>query len=172
MAKKKKNSKAFEKKLTVFLHTIGDNLYALRVARKETLKAIAKAVKMAPARLSKIEKGLCPNYRFGILIRLCKHYKVSVLDVVIKGKFTAKKVINIAPKSLTTSLSYNIHATPALHTHGYTITYQCRRHYIHMGYSLPVIMSYTWDTNGYTMSRSISLTCLLRILLYILQTSN
>ncbi len=92
MSRKKLNSKASQKRLADFLNTIGDNLYALRITREETLKAVAKAVKMPAVRLSRIEKGLCPNCRMLTLISLCKYYKVNLLDVVSKGKFKVGKV--------------------------------------------------------------------------------
>jgi len=86
MRKEKIYNKALDKTQKTFLDTIGNNLYALRVARKESLKAVAKAVNMSPSTLSKIEKGLYPHYRVGTLIRLSKYYKVHPKDIVSKGK--------------------------------------------------------------------------------------
>lgn len=60
MKKVNTRTKAFEKRLADFLHTIGDNLYALRMNRKTTLKTVATAIKISPGRLSKIEKRALP----------------------------------------------------------------------------------------------------------------
>jgi DNA-binding Xre family transcriptional regulator len=91
MKKANNRSKAFEKQLIDFLHTIGDNLYALRMSRKATLKTVARAIKISPGRLSKIEKGLCPHCRFGVLVRLCEYYEIKLADVATKGKFKVRK---------------------------------------------------------------------------------
>jgi transcriptional regulator with XRE-family HTH domain len=86
MKRNKKNNEVFEKKLAIFLKTIGNNLYALRTARNENLQTVAKVVKISPARLDKIEKGLCPHCRLLSLVRLCKYYKINLLDVVSDKK--------------------------------------------------------------------------------------
>ena len=86
MRQEKIYSKTIDKAQKTFLNTIGNNLYALRAARKESLKAVAKAVKMSPSTLSKIEKGLYTHYRIGTLILLSKYYKVHPKDIVSKGK--------------------------------------------------------------------------------------
>lgn len=86
MRKERNYNKALERTQKAFLVAIGNNLYTLRAARKESLKAVAKAVKMSPSTLSKIEKGLYPHYRIGTLIRLSKYYKVHPKDIVSKGK--------------------------------------------------------------------------------------
>lgn len=91
-------TRAFEKKLDNFLHTIGDNLYALRVNRNATLKTVAKAIKISPGKLSKIEKGICPYCKFGTLVMLCKYYKIKLTDVATKGKFKVRKNIAITKK--------------------------------------------------------------------------
>lgn len=79
------------KKLDDFLHTIGDNLYALRMNRKATLKTVAKAIKISPGRLSKIEKGAYPRCKFSLLVTLCGFYKIKLTDVATKGKFKVRK---------------------------------------------------------------------------------
>lgn len=91
MKKVNAHTKAFEKKLNDFLHTIGDNLYTLRMNHKATLKTVARAIKISTGRLSKIEKGLCPHCKFGTLVVLCRYYKIKLSDVAIKGKFKVKK---------------------------------------------------------------------------------
>ena len=87
MKTKKTVSKAVKKELQIFLHTVGDNLYNLRMAKGESLRKVAEAVRVSPAKLSKLEKGLCPLCRIGILFRLAEYFKVSALDIVTKGKF-------------------------------------------------------------------------------------
>lgn len=84
MRKKKANDKAFEKELQIFLSTIGNNLFVLRANRKDSLKTVAKAVKMSPHRLSRIEKGLCLHYGIATLSALARYYKVKVKDIVVK----------------------------------------------------------------------------------------
>lgn len=98
MKKYNSSSTAFEKKLNDFLHTIGDNLYALRMNNNAALKTVAKAIKISPAKLSKIEKGLCPHCRFGILVILCKYYKIKLTDVATKGKFKVRNGATISKK--------------------------------------------------------------------------
>jgi len=91
-------TKAFEKKLDDFLHTIGDNLHSLRMNRNAALKTVAIAIKISPGKLSKIEKGLCPYCKFGTLVMLCKYYKIKLTDIATKGKFKVRKDIAIANK--------------------------------------------------------------------------
>lgn len=91
MKKANARTKAFEKNLNDFLHTIGDNLYALRMNRKATLKTVVRAIKISPGRLSKIEKGLCPHCKFEILAMLCRYYEIKLSDAAIKRKFKVKK---------------------------------------------------------------------------------
>lgn len=98
MKKDNSRSRAFEKKLDDFLHTIGDNLHSLRMIRKATLTTVAKQIKISPGKLSKIEKGLCPHCKFGTLVMLCKHYKIKLTDVATKGKFKVRKDIAITKK--------------------------------------------------------------------------
>lgn len=98
MKKTNAHTKAFEKKLAGFLHTIGNNLYALRMNRKATLKTVAAAIKISPRRLGKMEKGLCPHCKFEILVMLCRYYEIKLADVAIKGKFKMRKDIATARK--------------------------------------------------------------------------
>ena len=86
MKRNKINNEAFEKKLTIFLKTIGNNVYALRTARNENLQTVAKAVKISPSKLNKIEKGLCPHCRLLSLVQLCKYYRINLSDVVTDRK--------------------------------------------------------------------------------------
>ncbi|WP_142683025.1 helix-turn-helix domain-containing protein [Chitinophaga polysaccharea] len=74
-------NKAFNEQLAVWLQSIGDRLSALRKGRKESLKKVSKAIKMSPALLSKIEKGQ-HDFKLMHLIRICRYYKVNVLDVI------------------------------------------------------------------------------------------
>lgn len=91
MKKANPNSKAFQKILVNFLHTLGNNLYALRINRKATLKTVSEAIKISRQKLSRIEKGLCPRCKFDTLILLCRYYKVSMTDIATKGKFKVRK---------------------------------------------------------------------------------
>lgn len=81
MSRKKINKKAFQKRLAIYLKTVGDNLYDCRAKRKETLQTVAKSVKMNPGSISKIEKGLSPRFRITTLLRLCKYYSITLYDV-------------------------------------------------------------------------------------------
>lgn len=98
MKKANARTKAFEKKLDDFLHTIGDNLYALRMNRTATLKTVAKAINISPGKLSKIEKGAFPRCKFSLLVTLCGYYKIKRTDIAIKGKFKLRKDIAITRK--------------------------------------------------------------------------
>jgi DNA-binding Xre family transcriptional regulator len=62
------------------------------------LNTVAKAIKISPSRLSKIEQGLCPHCRFGTLVMLCKYYKIKLTDVATKGKFRIRNGIAITKK--------------------------------------------------------------------------
>jgi len=84
MRRHKIATKTFQKNLETLLNTIGTNLHALRTNCNESLRTVAKAVKMSPARLSKIEKGLCPHCRILTLLALTKYYKVKMGDIVVK----------------------------------------------------------------------------------------
>ena len=98
MKKVNTRTKAFEKKLNDFLHTIGDKLYDLRMNRKATLKTVSRAVKISPGRLSKIEKGPCPHCKFGTLAVLWKYYRIKLTDIATKGKLKTWKAMDITRK--------------------------------------------------------------------------
>lgn len=100
MKKYNSSPKAFEKKLNDFLHTIGDNLNALRMNSNTTLNTVAKVVKISPAKLGKIEKGLCPHCRFGTLVVLCKYYEVKLTDIATKGKFKVRNGATVNKKKI------------------------------------------------------------------------
>jgi DNA-binding Xre family transcriptional regulator len=82
MKRNKTNDKAFEEKLTIFLKIIGKNLYALRSARKESLKTVAKATSISSATIRKLEKGHSQRFRLLTLNRLCHYYEINLSDVV------------------------------------------------------------------------------------------
>jgi len=85
MRRHKIATKTFQRNLETLLNTIGTNLHALRTNRNESLRTVAKTVKMSPSRLSKIEKGLCPHCRILSLLSLTKYYKVKMGDIVKKS---------------------------------------------------------------------------------------
>lgn len=106
MKKENTTTRAFEKKMYNLLLIIGNNLHSLRMDRNAALKTVAKAIKISPGRLNKIEKGLCPHCKFGTLAILCKYYEVKLTDIVTKGKYTLRKrkhiTTNILPPRLRT----------------------------------------------------------------------
>lgn len=81
MRRHKKYNPEFEQRVAIQLQTIGQRFYDLRKARNRSLKTVAKATKMAPATLSKMEKGLY-DFKLLHLFRLCKYYRVKVMDIV------------------------------------------------------------------------------------------
>jgi transcriptional regulator with XRE-family HTH domain len=68
-------------RLNDFLETIGRNLRKLRNARKESIETVAAAIQISPDLLNKIEKGICPNCKMGVLFGLCDYYKVTPADL-------------------------------------------------------------------------------------------
>lgn len=82
MKNRKLNSKTFQRKLGLFLQSIGSKLYALRKERKGSLQTVAKAIKRSPRFLSRIEKGLAPRVKIGTIIDLCEYYNVSFMDII------------------------------------------------------------------------------------------
>ncbi len=82
MKRNKTSNKAFEKKLAIFLKIIGNNLYASRSVRKESLKTVAKATRISSATIAKMEKGRSRHFRLLTLDRLCKYYEINLSDVV------------------------------------------------------------------------------------------
>ena len=82
--RKKWDTPAFRKKLNAQLKIIGDNLFALRKSRDESLETVGKAVKISPGYLSQMEKGLKPHFRLTRLGALAKYYDVCMRDIVSK----------------------------------------------------------------------------------------
>lgn len=63
------------------LRIIGSKLYALRKARKESLKTVGEAIEMSPRLISKMEKGQ-HNFFLSHLFNLCHYYHVKLMDVM------------------------------------------------------------------------------------------
>jgi len=87
MRAKKTISKAVKRELRIFSYTLGGNLNNLQIAKKESFKKLAKAIRMSSAKLIKQEKGLCLQCHIGVLFRLAEYYKINALDIVTKGRF-------------------------------------------------------------------------------------
>ncbi len=64
------------------LTTIGKNLHTIRNARKETLQSVAADIGITHPIISKIENGRYPNIQLNLLIKLCNHYKVTLLQIL------------------------------------------------------------------------------------------
>lgn len=75
-----KRSKRYLKGFTIRLQTIGEKLYALRMARNESLRTVAKKVKMSRSILSKMEKGQ-HNFRLSTFFKICIYYNVEPRDI-------------------------------------------------------------------------------------------
>ncbi len=56
--------------------TVGQNLYSLRVSQNKTITDVARAIKISPANLSKIEKGRF-NFKLKVLLKLSEYYNVT-----------------------------------------------------------------------------------------------
>ena len=76
-----KRSKRYKKGFTIRLQTLGEKLYALRMARNESLRTVGKKVKMSPSLLSKMEKGQ-QNFRLSTLFKICIYYQVEPRDII------------------------------------------------------------------------------------------
>lgn len=63
------------------LKTIGANLKELRVARKQSIEAVAAAIELPTLMLEGIEEGEC-DLGLGLLLDLCCYYEVNAVDVV------------------------------------------------------------------------------------------
>jgi transcriptional regulator with XRE-family HTH domain len=85
--KKKKlhETAAFKRKLNVILRIIGNNLRMLRQMRKESLKTTAKAAYISASYLSRIERGLAPNFNLTVLGLLSRYFEVNMSDIVTRG---------------------------------------------------------------------------------------
>jgi transcriptional regulator with XRE-family HTH domain len=81
MKNSKSTNRELERKANQYLKEIGHKLYTLRKARKESLLSVGVTIKMSPALISKMEKGLydSPLIR---LYELCKHYQVDIMDII------------------------------------------------------------------------------------------
>jgi transcriptional regulator with XRE-family HTH domain len=63
------------------LQITGDNLSAIRQARKESLESVAAAVNLPPDVLESIENGRC-DFKLHALFALCNYYETDLGDVV------------------------------------------------------------------------------------------
>lgn len=75
-----KRNKHYPQEFTIQLKSIGEKLYALRMDRNESLRTVAKRLKMCPSILSKIEKGQ-QNFRLKTFFKICFYYQVEPRDV-------------------------------------------------------------------------------------------
>mgnify|MGYP002623767315 CR=1 FL=1 len=67
-----------------FKRKISTRLYKLRMARKDLISTVARAVGISDEMLEKIESGTY-NFTVDILLRLCEYYKVDP-DKVVCGR--------------------------------------------------------------------------------------
>jgi len=75
-----KRSKRYKKGYNTLLERIGEKLYALRMARNESLQKAAGKMKITPAILSKIEKGQ-QNFRLTTFFKICRYYRVEPREI-------------------------------------------------------------------------------------------
>ncbi|WP_415751048.1 helix-turn-helix domain-containing protein [Chitinophaga sp. LS1] len=71
-----------EQRLKVFMYCIGEELYSLRISQKKSIKAVAKDTKMSSRIISQIERGIYENFYVSRLLRLCKYYKVDMVEML------------------------------------------------------------------------------------------
>lgn len=64
-----------------WLEIVGNNLRHIRNAQKQSLQAVARALKISPGRLGAIEKGEY-DMELWLLMELCDYYDVRPADVV------------------------------------------------------------------------------------------
>jgi transcriptional regulator with XRE-family HTH domain len=76
------NKNNLARKLDGYLQCVGSKMLALRKTHKKSIKVVAKATKMSPGIISKVEKGQHETLCLSRLLRLCKYYKVNVIDIV------------------------------------------------------------------------------------------
>jgi DNA-binding XRE family transcriptional regulator len=62
-----------------FLRVIGDKFHSLRIIQRKDLDTVAKAVKISPALLVRIERGDYDMY-LDLLVELCDHYEIAPHD--------------------------------------------------------------------------------------------
>jgi transcriptional regulator with XRE-family HTH domain len=72
----------FKQKMDNYLQCVGNKLLALRQSQKKSLKEVAKTTKMSPGIISKVEKGQFETLCLSRLLRLCRYYKVNIIDIV------------------------------------------------------------------------------------------
>lgn len=72
---------AKKQRIKKFLKTVGTNLHGLRIAKNKDIETVAKAMRITPALLEKIEKGEHDTDLI-LLLNLCRYYKTSVGDVL------------------------------------------------------------------------------------------
>jgi transcriptional regulator with XRE-family HTH domain len=63
------------------LTKIGNKLKKVRKSRGISIDVAAKSLRISTSRLETIELGE-KNYNLTLLVKMCKYYKVDVLDVV------------------------------------------------------------------------------------------
>ncbi|WP_415751046.1 helix-turn-helix domain-containing protein [Chitinophaga sp. LS1] len=71
-----------EQRLKVFIYCLGVELYSLRKSQKKSIKVVAKDTKMSSSIISQIERGLYKNFYVSRLLRLCKYYKVDMVEML------------------------------------------------------------------------------------------
>ena len=83
--KKRYQTAAFKRKLKAQLRMIGKNLRAIRQANNASQKTVAKIAGISASYLSRIERGLAPQFKIIVIWVICKHYNEEVQEVVTKG---------------------------------------------------------------------------------------
>lgn len=78
-----------------FLKAIGSKFYALRTEQHKELDTVAKAVKISPELLKRIEEGKY-DMHLDLLFELCEYYKITPYDFF-------KRTINCSGNELFTS---------------------------------------------------------------------
>jgi transcriptional regulator with XRE-family HTH domain len=71
-----------KQKMDNYLQCIGNKMLALRKSQKTSIRTVAKATKMSPGIISKVEKGEYKTLCLSRLLRLSKYYKVNIIDIV------------------------------------------------------------------------------------------
>jgi|GEM_PF-1965760 transcriptional regulator with XRE-family HTH domain len=86
MSQSEFNKSNLKQKLDNFLQCIGKEMSELRKSHNKSLKTVAKATKMSPGIISKVEKGQYDNLCLTRLLTLCKYYNVHIADVITRGE--------------------------------------------------------------------------------------
>ncbi|WP_368678277.1 helix-turn-helix domain-containing protein [[Flexibacter] sp. ATCC 35208] len=68
------------------MRCLGQELFSLRKSQKKSMKSVAKDTKMSPSILCKVEKGLYENFYVTRLLRLCKYYKVDMVEMLVRAE--------------------------------------------------------------------------------------